>query len=69
MAEVLHELDPISLPLFAATEMMREHNNFVVQLVQLRNGKKFEVYIKTYDQYYAHILGLVDTLYYALVNY
>lgn len=63
----LSSLNPSKLPLDVAVTMVRDHNNFVVNLATLRQQKNYEDYINTYDVYFSHMMEFSDALCNALI--
>lgn len=59
----LHQLNPHKLSQEYATAMMRQHNEYVVQLATLRQKQDYENYIVTLDAYYKHMLQFSDMVY------
>ena len=45
-----------------------KHNLYVVQLAALHKNKQYEEEIKTYDEYYTHMLSFSDMLCYGLLK-
>ena len=62
VADVLGGISPGVLSPATAREAVRRHNEFVVKLAQLRKGERYREYVRTYDDYYDHILQIADSL-------
>jgi hypothetical protein len=67
VGEALHNLNPNKLIKDYAIDMMRQHNEFVVKLAQLRANNEYVEYIETFDEYYKHMLMFSDMIYEALM--
>ncbi len=59
----LHNLNQHKLSEPYAIRMMRQHNEYVVQLATLRQKRDYENYVKTFDEYYKHMLQFSDMVY------
>ena len=66
VAQVLASINPNTLSLQDAQEMMRSHNEMVIQLAILRNQNKYQEYIQLFDHYRQHLLTLANTIFNAL---
>lgn len=64
----LHNLNPAKLSLEYAVSMMKQHNEYVVKLATLRQQQSYQEYIKTFDEYYKHMLIFSDMVYETLTS-
>lgn len=58
-----HSFSPEKITLKWAQQLMRDHNNFVINLATLRKNENWEEYIETYDRYFAHMMMFSDNIY------
>jgi hypothetical protein len=65
-ADAVYSLNPAKLNQTEVRNMVRQHNDFVVQLVALRKDEKYAEFIKVADEYYKHMLMFSDALWEAL---
>lgn len=68
VADLLSALNPRNIPDTVAREEFRQHNMFVVELANLREKEEYEEYVVVLDAYRAHMDGLSDLIYAALIT-
>jgi len=68
LSMAISDLNPEKLPLETVTKLIHEHNQHVVNLATLRQRQNYGQYIRDYDDYYKHMMGISDTLYFALAS-
>lgn len=67
IGEALSTLNPIKLPVAYTKQLMRTHNEQVVQMVTKRLSKDSSI-VELYDHYYKHLLIMSDAIYEAFTN-
>jgi len=67
VAQFLSSLNPTKLKYKDVKEMFDQHNKYVLQMATERSKKQWGKDIKTYDEYYNHMLMFSDILFNALV--
>lgn len=68
VALYLSAINPHVIPIEEAEEEFRQHNLYVAELATLREQEKYEQYVEVYDTYRAHMDGLSDLIYAALIT-
>lgn len=67
IANLLSKLNPNVLSLNSSKNLMKQHNNFVVRLLDLRSRGLHQQYIQAFDQYLNHISMMANTIYNASI--
>jgi hypothetical protein len=67
IGEALASLNPVKLPIQYAKQLMRVHNEQVVQMVVKRLSNDISI-VELYDHYYKHLLMMSDAIYEAFTN-
>lgn len=66
LALFLSNLIPNKLSYEIVKNEFRQHNQYMIELMVLRNSRRTVDEIRTYDAYYNHMLMFSDLIYYAL---